>query len=269
MNNIKERLSTGNIPAYPSRETFSFHWRGSPEMSRIYALRVSRQFFVVSSNDPRAPVIGLSTFYELSRFRQEERLVKCFYDARFRVTALLQDTLLSTAFEIKFQIKIREGMQMAPRGNVRSEFLRNFTFGSSLLPFFFFSLQLSRTKLRKFPKFRRFPRWPDYEKENHPPFLNHEWFLISRKNLIYRSKGGEMIRDYLLLLSWLCAVQGKIGKYIKIWRCVRVRAILNLFFFEGRFFERYVRKKRKITLISPSITYHGINKLTWRTIVPK
>lgn len=22
-----------------------------------------------------------------------------------------------------------------------------------------------------------------------------------------------MIRDYLLLLSWLCAVQGKIGKY--------------------------------------------------------
>lgn len=120
-------------------------------MSRIYALRVSRQFFVVSSNDPRAPVIGLSTFYELSRFRQEERLVKCFYDARFRVTALLQDTLLSTAFEIKFQIKIREGMQMAPRGNVRSEFLRNFTFGSSLLPFFFL-LQLSRTKITQISK---------------------------------------------------------------------------------------------------------------------
>lgn len=53
-------------------------------------------------------------------FQTGERLVKCFYDARFRVTALLQDTLLSTAFEIKFQIKIWEGIQVAPpRGNVR------------------------------------------------------------------------------------------------------------------------------------------------------
>lgn len=30
----------------------------------------------------------------------------------------------------------------------------------------------------------------------------------------YRCDSGKMIRDYLILLSWLCAVQGKIGKYI-------------------------------------------------------
>lgn len=93
----------------------------------------------------------------------------------------------------------------------------NFTFGLSLLPFlsFFFLLELSRTKLCKFPT-RRFPRWPDYKKkENHPLFLIHvtRVIFIKEKNFIYRSKGGEMIRDYLLLLSWLCAVQGKIGKY--------------------------------------------------------
>lgn len=28
----------------------------------------------------------------------------------------------------------------------------------------------------------------------------------------YRCDSGKMIRDYLILLSWLCAVQGKIGK---------------------------------------------------------
>lgn len=140
-------------------------------MSRIYALRVSRQFFVVSSNDPRAPVIGLSTFYELSRFRQEERLVKCFYDARFRVTALLQDTLLSTAFEIKFQIKIREGMQMAPRGNVRSEFLRNFTFGSSLPPFFFFYSNFPARNYANFQNFDDFPDDPITKKKTTLPFL--------------------------------------------------------------------------------------------------
>lgn len=137
--------------------------------------------------------------------------------------------------------------------------------------FFLSSFFHSNFPARNYANFQNFDDFPDdpiTKKKITLPF-NHEWFLISRKNLIYRSKGGEMIRDYLLLLSWLCAVQGKIGKYIKIWRCVRVRAILNLFFFEGRFFERYVRKKRKITLISPSITYHGINKLTWRTIVPK
>lgn len=34
----------------------------------------------------------------------------------------------------------------------------------------------------------------------------------------YRCDSGKMIRDYLILLSWLCAVQGKIGKYPHVLR---------------------------------------------------
>lgn len=120
------------------------------------------------------------------------------------------------AFEIKFQIKIWEGMQMAPRGNVRGNTATiPLKFHVWIVASSFFLLELSRTKLCKFPT-RQFPRWPDYKKkENHPLFLIHvtRVIFIKEKNFIYRSKGGEMIRDYLLLLSWLCAVQGKIGKY--------------------------------------------------------
>lgn len=39
--------------------------------------------------------------------------------------------------------------------------------------------------------------------------------FLQRSNAVcnYRCDSGKMIRDYLILLSWLCAVQGKIGKY--------------------------------------------------------
>lgn len=86
-----------------------------------------------------------------------ERLVKCFYDARSRVTALLQDTLLSTAFEIKFQIKIREREREGADGAVvvrasssqisRDSRFFSFFFSPPPLPF---SFELSRTKLCKF-----------------------------------------------------------------------------------------------------------------------
>lgn len=83
-----------------------FHRRApSSQTLRIYALQVLRRLFVMSSNDPRAAVIGLSTFFrDLSL--QSKEACKVFYDARFLATALLQDTSLSTTFEIKFQIKI-------------------------------------------------------------------------------------------------------------------------------------------------------------------
>lgn len=168
-------------------------------------------------------------------------------------------------------------MQMAPRGNVRGNTATiPLKFHVWIVASSFFLLELSRTKLCKFPT-RRFPRWPDYKKkkENHPLFLIHvtRVIFIKEKNFIYRSKGGEMIRDYLLLLSWLCAVQGKIGKYPDGDACVSA-PILNFFSFSRTrrtryfscsslrnsssnhlkkfvarwFFERYVREeKRKIT----------------------
>lgn len=83
-----------------------FHRRApSSQTLRIYALQVLRQLFVMSSNDPRAAVIGLSTFFRGLSLQSKEAC-KVFYDARFLATALLQDTSLSTTFEIKFQIKI-------------------------------------------------------------------------------------------------------------------------------------------------------------------
>ena len=88
-------------------------------------------------------------------------------------------------------------MQMAPRGNVRGN--------TATIPLkFHVWIVASSFFLLDYKK-----------KENHPLFLIHvtRVIFIKKKNFIYRSKGGEMIRDYLLLLSWLCAVQGKIGKY--------------------------------------------------------
>lgn len=98
-----------------------------------------------------------------------------------------------------------------------------------------------------------------------------------------------MIRDYLLLLSWLCAVQGKIGKYPdgNVWmrvlyprhskpffkgRVVRVTSLLESSpaellkrvqtfqkFVARRFFERCVRKKKK-KFIRRNFTFNHVSR---------